>query len=308
MATAEELMSLGAPAALARGAALPPGRGHLDGMGEVQVACVGTGGSGAAQAAALAALGDRLRAVGAACAPALPVLPRSVSLPDAACSPPPGSPGNGRGLTPMLGLADLTLEVARVDLARRNLLVAGPPLSGRSTALETVVRGLRVSNGAQLFVAGIGAGASPLAALDLWDDAAFARAAHPGLVERLAARLAGEEGVDARAVLVVDAAEDVDGAHVLRPLEALVRIDALRLVVACEPTTIAKAYSGWLAALRRNRTALLLQPESRAEVEATVGVRAAWRPGQEFPPGRGLLVAERTCTLVQVGLGSPRSL
>jgi S-DNA-T family DNA segregation ATPase FtsK/SpoIIIE len=302
MATAEELMSLGAPSVLARGAELPPGRGYLDGSGEVQVAFVGRGGSGAAQAAALAALGDRLRAAGATRAPALPVLPRSVSLTDAACDPPLGVPGRGCGLTAVLGLADLTLEVARVDLARRNLLVAGPPLSGRSTVLETVARGLRASNGAELFVAGIGGAASPLAALDLWDDAAFARAVQPGLVERLAAWLAGEEGVDARAVLVVDVAEDLDGADVLRPLETLARVDALRLVVACEPTTVAKAYSGWLAALRRNRTALVLQPESRAEVEATVGVRTAWRPGQEFPPGRGLLVAERTCTLVQVGL------
>ena len=80
------------------------------------------------------------------------------------------------------------------------------------------------------------------------------------------------------------------------------RTDALRVVVACEPTTIAKAYSGWLSTLRRNRSALVLQPESRNDVESAVGVKPSLRPGQAFPPGRGVLVANRQWALVQVGL------
>ena len=66
--------------------------------------------------------------------------------------------------------------------------------------------------------------------------------------------------------------------------------------------TLRAASRGWLAALRRNRSAIMLQPESRQDVEAAVGVKPALRPGQHFPPGRGIYVANRQWALVQVGL------
>jgi len=164
-----------------------------------------------------------------------------------------------------------------------------------------VALGLRESSGAGLRLVALGTAASPLAGLDVWDDAAFARAGLAGVVERLADDLADDEGVEARVVLFVDAAEDVEGNDVLRTLEALTKSDALRLAVACEPATVAKAYSGWMAALRRNRSALVLQPESKVDVETTVGVKPDLRPGQPFPPGRGVYVANRRWQLVQVG-------
>ncbi len=46
----------------------------------------------------------------------------------------------------------------------------------------------------------------------------------------------------------------------------------------------------------------MLQPESRQDVEAAIGVKPALRPGQPFPPGRGIFVANRRWSLVQVGL------
>jgi hypothetical protein len=180
-------------------------------------------------------------------------------------------------------------------------VVAGPPLSGKSTALETVALGLRASSGPHLRLVALGTAASPLAALDVWDDAAFARAGLAGVVERLADDLADDEGVDTRVVLFVDAAEDIEGNDVVRNLEAVAKRDVLRLVVACEPTTLAKAYSGWLAALRRNRSALVLQPESKVDVDTTVGIKPDLRPDQPFPPGRGVFVANRRWQLVQVG-------
>ncbi len=303
MATGEELASLGVPMKVAKDAELPAGRGFLDGSVEVQVACVSEDASGAAQAEALSVAAGKLATADDARAPRLPELPESVDFDDprsGALAGPLAAPTT-KPLTAPLAVVDLTLEVAEVDLSRQNLVVTGPPLSGKSTALETVARGVRAASGPDLQLAALGSAASPLAALDVWDDAALSRAGHAGLVERLAERLSGDEGVDARAVLFVDAAEDLEGNDVLRPLEVLARRDALRLVVACEPTTIAKAYSGWLSALRRNRVALVLQPESRADVDAAVGVKPALRPGQDFPPGRGILVVNRQWSLVQVG-------
>jgi S-DNA-T family DNA segregation ATPase FtsK/SpoIIIE len=295
MATADELSALGVPTRIAKDADLPSGRGFVDGTTEVQVACVSDDPSGVAQAEALGALAAKLAASTDARAPAVPSLPETVVL-----DPPAPSPG-GRALTAPFGLVDLSLAVAEVDLSRQNLVVTGPPLSGKSTTLETVARGLRATTGGAVQLVALGTAASPLAALDLWDDAAFARAGQAGVVERLADDLADDEGVDARVVLFVDTAEDVEGNDVVRTLEALTRRDVLRLVVACEPTTLAKAYSGWLSALRRNRSALVLQPESKVDVDATVGIKPDLRPDQPFPPGRGVYVANRRWQLVQVG-------
>ena len=292
MATSEELASLGVPMRVAKGAELPAGRGFLGGTEELQVACVGDDPSGVAQAEALAEAGAKLAAAEASRAPALPALPERVAFRAA----------SDRPLVSPLAVVDLTLETAEVDLTRQNVVVTGAPMSGKSCALETVAWGLRESTGPELHMAALGSAASPLGGLGVWDDAAFSRAAHAGLIIRLTEMLAGDEGVEARAVLFVDAAEDLEGNDVLRPLEALMRSDALRVVVACEPTTIAKAYSGWLSTLRRNRSALVLQPESRNDVESAVGVKPSLRPGQAFPPGRGVLVANRQWALVQVGL------
>jgi S-DNA-T family DNA segregation ATPase FtsK/SpoIIIE len=290
MATPDELTALGVPSKIAKDAELPNGRGFVDGTTEVQVACVSDDPSGVAQAEAIGALGDKLAASTDARTRAVPALPDALVLTAAPTAP----------LTAAFGLVDLSLAPAVVDLSRQNLVVAGPPLSGKSTALETVARGLRASSGHLRLVA-LGTAASPLAALDVWDDAAFARAGLAGVVERLADDLADDEGVDTRVVLFVDAAEDIEGNDVVRNLEAVAKRDVLRLVVACEPTTLAKAYSGWLAALRRNRSALVLQPESKVDVDTTVGIKPDLRPDQPFPPGRGVFVANRRWQLVQVG-------
>ncbi|MDP9403728.1 MAG: FtsK/SpoIIIE domain-containing protein [Actinomycetota bacterium] len=61
---------------------------------------------------------------------------------------------------------------------------------------------------------------------------------------------------------------------------------------------LGRAFSGWLGALRRNRRLLLLRPENRSEVDQLSGAKVRFRPSQPFPPGRGVLVADR---------GSPRA-
>jgi S-DNA-T family DNA segregation ATPase FtsK/SpoIIIE len=296
MATAEELSGLGVPSKIAKDAELPAGRGFLDGTIEVQVACVSDDPSGRAQSDAVGAAAAVLAATTVGGVDELPELPASLTL---------DSPGMGTGpiapMTTAFGLQDLTLQPAQVDLRRQNMVVLGPPLSGKSVALETIAWGIRASTGSAIRLCALGGPVSPLRSLDIWDDAAFTRTAHAGVAERLVELLDGEEGVEVKAMLVVDAAEDIEGNDVLKPLEALSKSDALRLVVACDPSTLSKAYSGWLSVLRRNRSAIMLQPESKADVDAAVGVKPDLRPDQAFPPGRGIFVANRRWQLVQVG-------
>jgi len=295
MAAADELSALGVPRSLTSGSELSNGRGFLDGSTLVQVACVSPDPSGAEQSEGLTTIGANLEKAGHQRLGGLPELPETFIL----------SRPADRALVAPIGLVDLSVDIAEVDLARQHFVVTGPPLSGKSSTLEALAWGLRAVNrdGPQLVV--LGGPASPLSGLDLWDEAAFTRGSQADVVARLAEKLDGVERVEAELVLFVDSAEDIDGAEILRPLEALTKHDAVRLVVACDPTTMTRTYSGWMSVLRRNRSTLFLQPESRADVHATLGIKPTLRPGQAFPPGRGVLVANRRWLLVQAGLRPP---
>ncbi|HEY8544990.1 MAG TPA: FtsK/SpoIIIE domain-containing protein [Acidimicrobiales bacterium] len=315
MSSPDEMTALNVPTKVAKDADLPPGRGFASWMGgggtEVQVALPGEDPAGAAQAEHVLLQAEKLRVASPARAPELPELPERFRLDDLdAVSGGRGGGLVGERMTATLGLHDLTLTPLAVDLRRQNFVVLGPPMSGRSSTLATVATGLRASTGDDLRMVVIGSASSPLQALDVWDDAAFSRAAQQRVAEALWESVADDEGVDARAVLFVDGPEDIDDYDVERPLEQLVKRECVRLVVACEPVTLTKAYSGWLSTLRRNRSALFLQPETRTDVESALEVRPALRPGQAFPPGRGIFAANRAWSLVQVGLASdapPRS-
>jgi DNA segregation ATPase FtsK/SpoIIIE, S-DNA-T family len=297
MASEDELSALGVPTAVAKGADLANGRAFLDGSTEVQIACASEDPSALAQSEAIAELAGKLAATTTERAVTLPELPSSFVLESSALP-------DRRPLTAGLGLKDLSLEPVVVDLQRQDLVVLGPPLSGKSTALTTVARGLRESTGDGVQLCAVGSAASPLRDLDVWDDAAFARGTHEEVLDRLYELVMTEDGPDPGAVLFVDGAEDVDN-DALSVLETLGTLDSVRMVVASEGGTFSQAYTGWLAGLRSNRSVVMLQPESRQDVEAVVNLRPELRPDQELPPGRGILAANRRCHLVQVGISPP---
>ena len=201
-----------------------------------------------------------------------------------------------------LGVADLTLDPIGLDLRRAHALVVGPPLSGRSSTLAHVASRL---SGAGPALVGLGGLTSPLADAGWWYAAGFGRAAQAEALAAAADLVSGYEGDEVRVVLVLDGAEDVESVENNPRLDALLRSDAVRVVAVVEPATLTRAFSGWLGDLRRNRSVLVLQPGAEADVEAVAGVKASLRPGQDFPPGRGVLVARGRPHLVQVAC--PRS-
>ncbi|MBO0747824.1 MAG: hypothetical protein J2O47_05720, partial [Acidimicrobiaceae bacterium] len=262
MATVEELISLGVPREAAAGPGLGEGRCFLGASIETQIATVSEDPSGVAQADGVADLARRLLASGVSPAPELPSLPSKVSLGGEACHP----------LHFALGLADLTLDTVEVDLTYANFVVTGPPLSGRSTALATAVAGIRAGTPGVRFV-GIGSLTSPLAREDFWDLAGFGRAHQSTALAQAAELVAGYEGEEVRVVLVIDSLEDVDAMELNIHLEPLVRSDAVRVLAACDSGTLERAYSGWMTQLKRNRTVLVLQPASVADVEEQTRAR-----------------------------------
>ena len=264
MTEPDAMVSLGVSAPLAKGAALEPGRGYLRGDEEVQVAVLGDDPGAAAQADALRGLASTAGEPG----------PRPGPLPDEVARP----GGCDRDLAVAVGVTDGDAAVT-VDLAPGHLLVAGPPGSGRSTALDAVVAGLRRAGHEPIVVAGREEGA-------------------PAVLQGVLDEGPPVEGVR---VVAVDDADELGEGPAGRVLEQLASTRGVRLVATADSASIARAFSGWVPAVKRGRRMLLLQPGGAGDVDQLAGVRVKLRPGARFPAGRGVLVVDRRAVVVQVG-------
>ena len=271
MADPADYVAAGLPSGLVpRG--LAPGRGwSLAGAPLVaQVALLDADPSGPAQSAALARLSAE---VGAPRRPPRRVqaLPPRVRLRDL-----PTSAG-------LLGVGgDELLPVsARLE---PGLLVAGPPGSGRSTALVVLAAGLR-----GLPVVALAPRPSPVRELPgclTTDD--------PGELEAALG--------DFRVALLLDDAELLTDGPSAALLEEVVRRarDRGTLVLAAGTTAmLLGGYRGAVVELRRARSGLLLSPESPLDGEL-LGTRLARTALHAPHPGRGLLLQDAVVTPVQV--------
>jgi S-DNA-T family DNA segregation ATPase FtsK/SpoIIIE len=288
------LTELGVPPARARGLELGPGRGLLDAELLVQVAHTGKDGDdGTAQAAGL-------RAIGAASRGSVPpelaarALLEEEPLPRFAA---------GQPLTPVLGVADVTHAPVSVDLTEGHLLVVGPSRSGRSTALAAVLASM-AQGGVDVYVAGLSS--SPLRHLQLPGRSAFG---DPSDLSALAAELLGviQTYPEVPRVLVIDDADRVlEDMGVMAAFDLLARSDAVRFVASLETSSVVAGYfqSTLMQQLKKVRRRLLLQPVDDGETQTVIGSRFPLRPGLAMPPGRGVLLADRTPVIIQVGVAS----
>jgi S-DNA-T family DNA segregation ATPase FtsK/SpoIIIE len=175
-------------------------------------------------------------------------------------------------------LAPVDLDV--VDVAPA-FVVAGPPRSGRSTALSRIVSGL-VEEGVQ--VAALLPRSSPLARV-------------PGI--RV---LSGDESIPPPDhVLVCDDVE-LAGPGALALLEAALleaRDGGPTVLLAGTTDDLAVGFRGPVVEARRSRCGLILAPRSPHDGEL-LGVRLPQPGAGEPPPGRGALVLRGTISAIQV--------
>jgi S-DNA-T family DNA segregation ATPase FtsK/SpoIIIE len=278
MADEDEFAALGVEPRAVRGAHLPPGRGFLPGGVEFH--------------AALGDVQDAVRTLGGAFAghhaPAIEPLPTLVPRVSLQAAEDPW--------TATVGLADAELEPVRIDLRDRHLLVVGPYRSGRSTALATLVEGLRAST-PQLAAHLLAPRRSPLAGLDGWVSVATGADC-----DDAALRLATELDPSRPALLVVDDGEELAESLGAPSLETLVRRGrdgALRIVASSERQGAQRAFAGWLRELRKEEHGLLLDPDPDVDGDL-LGTRLPRRSNPVFPPGRGYLVERGVVELVQI--------
>jgi S-DNA-T family DNA segregation ATPase FtsK/SpoIIIE len=280
------------------GRRLPEGRGIDVGTGlEVQVATPSDG-----AAAAVAALATRWGAPpgrdrgGPVPIGVLPVAVTRTAV--AAAIGPVPAPQPHEPLVLAVGVLDRTLGPAPLVLHDGGgAVVAGPPRSGRSTLLATVVLAARAVPGVEVVV--LAPRRSPLAAL-LGDDAAVGDAADAAALAAALDLLApGGAGPGRRAVLVVDDADAVDDPDGRLAALAASPPPGVSLVVAARTDALRGAFGHWTRTVRRSRVGVLLRPDLSLDGEL-LGVVLPRRVATPPRPGLGFVVVDGVAELTQL--------
>jgi len=277
MADPNDYSSMGMPADVLD-AASPPGRGIFGGF-EVQVAVLGKSADTSLQARELEKFGLSMGAAGVRRAPRVECLADRVLLADL--------PKEVES-RPTLGLESVNLAPIGFE-PRGTFSIAGPPASGRSTALLAVVSSLRRWR-ADIQLAYVGNRRSSLADAVDWQRRALDHAEAASLAADLPA-VAGECLDDMTPwVLVVEGLPDFVNGPADFPLGEAVKslVSGGHLVVSDgEPAALSGSYP-LLVAARSSRNGIVLQPEQSDAVLFRSQFPRLRRA--DFPAGRGLLV------------------
>ena len=204
---------------------------------------------------------------------------------------------------PTLGLDDATLGPVGFDPVGP-FVVAGPPGSGRTTAMATIAASLhrwRPSTQRVLFAQR----RSPLLGLLPWTTVADRPSEHAELAAAITADVHRVDGdLTGLAVFVENVTEALDAPEAEAALLELVKAALARdafVVVEGEASLLARAWK--LDAVKNGRTGLLLQPQlGDGEVLKAVLPRVG---GDRQPAGRGFLVSRRDVSRVQVAIPGP---
>jgi DNA segregation ATPase FtsK/SpoIIIE, S-DNA-T family len=269
----------------------PPGRGLLA-QAELQVAVFGGAPGITAQAQAVSQLALAMRRQQVPAAPPvrqLPGLVRLTDLPEVA---------DGR---PVIGLADDDLGPAGFR-SEGVFLISGPPGSGRTTAIATVVTALGRTVPATVRIF-FGGRRSPLIGLGAWQQVGT----DPGEVAEAAGKLeqvVSREGAPGtRFAVVIEGITDFLGGPADMPLAALIKTLASHghLVIAEAESSALGASWPLLNAAKSARSGLALQPE-QADGLLVYKTEFPKSRRSEFPAGRGLLVENGRVRLIQIAI------
>lgn len=290
LANEGDYLLLGEPAKVLDGET-PAGRG-VEGGREFQVAVLGGTGNIAEQIRLSRALA-RHEGFVADREPAPPVrrLPRQVPLADLPVAV------DGR---PTLGLDDANLAPIGIEPVGA-FVVAGPPGSGRTTAMGAIAVSLarhQPSIQRVLFAER----RSSLAPLARWTTVAERPHEHAEIAATITADLLAVEGeVSGLAIFVENVTEALEQAEAEAALTELIKSSLAHdvfVVIGGEASVLARAWK--LDAVKNQRTGLLLQPQPGDGDLLKVNLPRA--PQDQFPSGRGFLVARRNVVKVQVAV------
>jgi S-DNA-T family DNA segregation ATPase FtsK/SpoIIIE len=277
-----------------------PGRGVLlPAATEVQLAYAGNQPSGAAQTAALCDLIESAQHKFPAPAPAplrVDALPSGITLATAMTLP--GWPGRA-ALQPVVAVGGDDLGWRGPDLARYpGFAIAGPALSGKSTALLVLAESL-LAAGSQ--VLGLVPRESALRGLNGRDGVLAVFTEKEPDPEKLVERI---NAAERPLVVLVDDAELLVGhpstEQILSKVLAIARDKGGALVVASSVAHLGRTTRSFLTAVPQlSRCGLLLTPEDKGQA-VLFGARLPGNSVFTRPAGRGFLIQANQVVLVQV--------
>ncbi len=289
MASGDDYGMLNVPSDIVS-ASSPPGRGILDDL-ETQVAVLGGDANVAVQAREIDKLGAAMVKAGVLAAPPVERLTDAVAL---------DSLPTQVDDRPTIGIADDTLAAIGFE-ASGPFFVAGPPGSGRTTALAAMASSLaRSGNGLERIL--LSPRRSPLASMSLWSRAADNADSVRKLVDKLTAELASPKAKQSSMALFIENIADFVDSDIETELESLVK-SAIKLenfvVGEAETSTWGGAYA-FGRPMKSGRRGLILQPDEGDEdlLNASFG---RIRRGS-FPAGRGFLVNGGRSRKLQVAI------
>ncbi|MGN6426705.1 MAG: FtsK/SpoIIIE domain-containing protein [Leifsonia sp.] len=268
--------------------ASPPGRAIVDGF-ETQIAVLGGSRAVADQSEAVRRLAEAMERAGIRPAPAIGSLPKEVPL---------ASLPVAHGDSPVLGLSDVDLGPYGFEPSG-TMLVAGPPASGRTTALATLASSLaRFDPQARLYY--LGSARSPLASSPLWAGTALTPADAAELAKDLAAAVTDPD-TEGRIAVFVESIGDFLQTPADSPIVELVRAARRsdHLLVAEAETSAWGSSWPLLGEVKNGRRGILLQPDSM-EGDLLLKTPLPRLNRSEFPPGRGMYIHKGTFTRVQL--------
>jgi DNA segregation ATPase FtsK/SpoIIIE, S-DNA-T family len=270
----------------------PAGRA-IDNEQEIQVGILGSDRDDASQAQRLADMAAALSASGVADAPPIQSLPTSIALDELAAT----------NHEVVFGLDSDTLTSIGAN-ARGGFVVTGPPGSGRSTALRTIVESLRREMpDAELHY--FGSRRSPLTDMSSWKSVSTTVERIAEKAQELADRIANESKDGARMVIIAEDAGELVLSPAEKPLQALVRgcIATDQWFIAEGEVSTMRSSSGFLSLVKSSRRGISLQPdqETGSMIFSTPFPRSN---RAEFPEGRGYLVGSGRASVLQIALPS----
>lgn len=285
----------GAPSGVI-GTGSPPGRALIDGL-EHQLAVAGGSPLAHEQFAALESL---IAAMGVARASVCPPIRR---LEDRIMHH-ELRPAGAMRLT--LGIADDTLE--EVSIACEGVfIVAGPPSSGRSTALHTIASALETAC-PRASAYRFGDGRSRLPAARRWQGAAAGPRDARELAKQLLEAADSEAREGHRLIVVIESVAEYIGTEAEGELAALVR--TLRrnghFVIAEAETSVWASSWPLLTVCKSGRRGLLLQPDA-TDGQLLLKTSLPRFVAATMPPGRGYLIESGRARKIQMALTAGES-
>ena len=281
---------------------IPPGRAfRSDNAVELQIALLAADPSGAAQAAALREIAARATTRDAGLEASrrpfrLDALPTTLTLADALERT--GDEQREAGWA-LVGVGGDELRGHGVNLFEGvpTFVVAGPAKSGRSTVLATMTRTL-LDGGASIVV--LAPRPSPLRALEGAPGVAAVLTGTELTEGELAPLFEGET----KRVLVIDDGEllrDVAAKDWLKELARGARDRGVGIILGGDSSQVGGGFSGWQVEIRKNRSGILLSPQSVSDGEL-VGARLSRSSlSTGVQPGRGLAhLGDGELTLLQL--------